>query len=76
MFRNGIIFSNYIIKKTGGVVTHAANKTIWKYLLCPKLQLINCIITAKNGSGKWKEEKVRNLSVGRVLKAKIGLRKL
>jgi hypothetical protein len=34
----------------------------------PKLQTTTCKITAKNGRGKWKGEKVRNLSVGPALK--------
>lgn len=55
---------NYIINRTGGVVTHATNTDIGKCLLYPKLQPITCSITTKKW--KWQVEggKVRNLAVG------------
>ena len=54
--KKGKIFVNDIINRT---VTHAANTDIWKCLLYPKLQQINCSITTQmeeaSRRGKSKE---------------------
>jgi hypothetical protein len=37
MFKNCIIFVNDIINRTGEVMSHKANKNLWKCLLYPKI---------------------------------------